>query len=339
MSKRFEWLLILLFGLLACKQEAPVMVMTSVELEIPEGFPEMEIPENNALTEERIALGKKLFFDPSLSRDRTISCASCHLQSLAFTDGVSRSIGINQRLSLRNSPTLANVGFHPYFFAEGGSPTLELQVIGPIENPDEMDFTARELEDRLVMDEEYNRLAQEAYGRPMSMWVLVRAIASFERTMISGNSPYDFYLREGKSTLFSEQAKRGMELFFDDRLNCAQCHPAPLFTDFSLQNIGLTGYEEDAGRFRVTLDSADIGKFKTPTLRNIALTAPYMHDGRFETLDQVLDFFDRGGSGHFNQSEWVRPLGLTESEKKALKAFMEALTDDDFINQTSFQSK
>ncbi|MEL6135044.1 MAG: cytochrome-c peroxidase, partial [Bacteroidota bacterium] len=257
MTKRILWIMLLSLWLVSCQKDSPVMVATPFELDIPAGFPEMQIPEENQLTEERVALGKKLFFDPALSRDYTISCASCHLQSLAFTDAQALSIGIAQRVGLRNSSTLTNVGFHPYFFAEGGSPSLELQAIGPIENPDEMDFTARELEDRLVLDEEYNKLAQEAYGRPMSIWVLVRALSSFERTMISGSSPYDLYVSEGQNDRLNSEAVVGMNLFFSDRLQCATCHPAPLFTDFSLQNIGLAGYERDAGRFRVTLDSAD----------------------------------------------------------------------------------
>lgn len=301
------------------------------ELKIPEGFPDLEIPEDNQLTQARVDLGKKLFYDPLLSKDSSMSCASCHRQELAFTDLRAISVGIKGRVGLRNSPSLINVAYSPYFFYEGGSPSLEAQSLGPLETPHEMGLDAALLEKRLRGHPEYERMAQEAYGMGMKIYVVISALASFERTLISANSPYDSFVR-GDTGALNEGEKRGMELFFGEKTDCATCHPAPLFTDFSLKNIGLKESFEDKGRYRITLDSADIGKFKTPALRNIALTPPYMHDGSMQSLEDVIDHFDRGGSGHVNQHSKVRPLGLTKQEKQDLIAFLNALTDLDAIS-------
>lgn len=307
------------------------------ELAIPVGFPQPDIPTDNTLTEERITLGKRLFHENALSRDYTIACASCHHQDKAFTDAEPLSIGIRNTIGNRNTPTLVNFAWQPYFFMEGGNRTLSMQSLGPIEEAHEMGFNAREAVDRLAMDSSYQRQARKAYDRNFDLFVLTRALEAFELTLISGNSPFDQYLYQHKPDALTETQKRGMEVFMGEKAACASCHPAPLFTDYSFQNIGLEQDYADHGRARVSGDSADIGKFKVPSLRNIALTAPYMHNGRFATLDEVVEHFNQGGVGHPNQSEVVKPLGLTNQEKEDLISFLEALTDQEFIENPAFR--
>jgi cytochrome c peroxidase len=319
----------------SCQEDEPTGP-TPFVLEVPPHFPQPEIPANNTLTAERVALGKKLFFEKALSRDSSLSCASCHPQHLAFADDNAISIGVKDRMGFRNVPTLTNVAYHPYFFREGGSPTLEAQVLGPICNFDEMGFNARELANRLKTDETYETLAQEAYGRSIDLWVVTRAIAAYERTMISGNSRWDQYYL-GDENALTESEKRGWELFSSERAACTQCHSGFDFSDYSFQNIGTHQEYKDLGRARVTVDSADIGKFKVPTLRNVELTGPYMHDGSFTSLEEVVAFLSQGGVGHFNQSEYVKPLNFTSQEQTDLVNFLKSLTDHDFVTDPAFR--
>lgn len=308
-------------------------------LALPPGFPMPEIPADNALTVSRVALGKQLFYDPILSRDSSLSCASCHLAEAGFADHHPVSIGIEGRVGFRNSPTLTNVAYHPWFFKEGGSPSLELQAVGPIENHVEMDIDIALLGRRLPYLSEYHPLAQQAYGRDLDIYVLIRALASFQRTLISGAAPYDAY-RQGDPSALDAAQQRGMALFFSDRTGCSQCHGGVDFSDYSMQNNGTyLDYGADLGRFRVTLDSADVGKFKVPTLRNVALTWPYMHDGHLPDLAAVMDHYNAGGKGHPLQSPLVRPLGLNENEKADLIRFLEGLTDRHFIENPAFRQE
>lgn len=305
-------------------------------LGLPAGFPMPEIPADNVLTESRVQLGKLLFYDPALSLDSTISCGTCHQAASGFADHFPISIGIEGRIGMRNSPTLTNVAYQPYFFAEGGSPSLELQALGPIENHVEMDMNAAELAKRLKDDPFYTPLAQKAYGRDMDLYVLVRAIASFERTLISGHSPYDQYAFEHKPEALSESEKRGMALFFSEKTGCSNCHSGFNFTNYTFENNGLYQTFTDEGRYRITLEPSDIGKFKVPTLRNIALTAPYMHDGSLQTLEDVVSHYINGGKNHPNQSKFVKPIQLSDIEKNELIDFLNALTDPEFVNNQAF---
>lgn len=326
-----------LIGLQGCQAEDsfPVLDNTPYKLSIPAGLPKMPIPDNNDLTQARVEFGKLLFYDPLLSRDSSLSCASCHVQHEAFADKNPISVGIEGRTGLRNVPSIINVGYHPYFFAEGGSPSLEQQLIGPIEDPNEMGFNARELVLRLMGRRKYEDWAWKAYGRSLDMFVISHSLASFERTLIAANSPYDQALN-GDSTVMSPSQWRGYELFFSDRVGCGGCHPAPLFTNFKLENIGQYKTYEDKGRYRVSLKEEDIGKFKIPSLRNVALTAPYFHDGSHTSLDEVIEHFNLGGLGHPNQSPAIRPLGLSRSEKEDLKAFLVALTDSSILSEAKW---
>lgn len=311
----------------ACKKD--VVEDDTFVLDQPEGFPAMNIPSDNQLTKSRVNLGKKLFFDQRLSEDSTVSCASCHLQQFAFADDFQISPGVHGNLGFRNTPTLTNIGYADVFFMDGGVPTLELQVLAPIENPDEMNLTMPEAVSRMQAIPEYQELARKAYGRSFDAFVLTRAIAAFERTLVSGNSRYDQHFLQGKNVLNSSELN-GYQLFLDK--GCADCHSGVNFTDNDFHNVGLYQNYTDIGRKRVTTLDADEGKFKTPNLRNVELTAPYMHDGSVQTLEDLIDFLDTGGENHPNKSSLIQPLNLTAQEKTDLINFLKTLTDTEFIN-------
>ncbi|MBX7152311.1 cytochrome-c peroxidase [bacterium] len=298
-----------------------------VQLEIPRGFPEPSIPEDNRPTKQRIELGKKLFFDPVLSRDSTVSCASCHFPEKKFTDGKPVSEGIENRQTLRNSISLINVAYQPVMFWDGGVPNLEQQVLAPIENPVEMDFDVLSVVERLKRNPDYVLEFQEAYDQEPSVFSLTRAIACFERTLFSKQSRYDDYLYDHNDTVLTESEKRGMDIFFGERGECFHCHNEYNFTNYSYQNNGIYSFYSDSGRARITLKASDVGKFKVPSLRNINKTAPYMHDGSLETLEAVIDHYNQGGKNHQNQSGLIKALQLTNEEKNDLVNFLKALDD------------
>lgn len=333
-------ILSLTFILQSCeKASLPEITLFDIpyELEVPSGFPEMPMPADNELTVNRVELGKILFHDKRLSRDNSISCASCHLQELAFAEGLPTSIGIDGAIGPRNSPSLANIGYVDSLFWDGGVPTLELQVLAPIHNALEMDSHIQDVVEKLGTDSEIQRLSKVAYDRELDIYVITRALSAFERTLVSGNSRFDQYYFQGDANAFTEDEIAGWELFNSETTKCASCHGGFNFTDNSFQNIGL--YEEyaDAGRERVTLNSNDNGKFRVPSLRNVGLTAPYMHDGSIATLPDVMEFLNGGGHAHANKSELIQPLNLNETEKGQLLDFLETLTDEEFIYNHEFQ--
>lgn len=301
---------------------------------IPAGFPAMEVLDDNPITRGRVALGKELFFDPILSKDHSISCGSCHQPEFSFTDQEALSLGVEDRVGERNSPQLANVAFKPLFFKDGGIPTLELQVLAPFDNHLELDLNVVEAVNRLMKDEYYTKRFQDVFGENPSAFGLTRAIAAYERTLISGNSRFDRYYYQNEEVL-TDAELRGYELFKSDELKCNSCHSGVFFTNFQYENVGLELNYTDSGRARITLNSSDAGKFEVPTLRNIAVTQPYMFDGRFETLDQVIDFFASGGLEHRNKSELIQAFSISEEEKADLIAFLETLTDESFLNDPS----
>lgn len=304
---------------------------------LPVGFPIPTVPADNQPTAERIALGRRLFYEPALSRDSSLACGSCHQPARAFTDGQPQSLGIEGRQGRRNAPTLANVAYYSSFMREGGVPTLEMQVQVPIQEHEEFDFNILLVAERLQRMPAYVALSQKAYGRNPDAFVITRAIAAFERSLISGHSPFDRYLFGGESAAISEAAKRGYQLFHDQRLACANCHSGFLFTNQGFANNGL--YEEyaDSGRQRLTLQAADIGLFKIPSLRQLALTAPYMHDGSLPSLEAVIDHYASGGKPHPNKSPLIKPFSLSVQEKNDLLAFLHSLTDKDFCTNPAFQ--
>ncbi len=298
---------------------------------IPAGFPALPVPSSNALTADRIALGKRLFYDKQLSRTNEIACGSCHLQENAFADPRRFSVGVQGRMGKRNAPPLMNMAYNTSFFWDGGVPTLEQQVIGPVTNPLEMNMTLEEVADRLKGDPAYVAMFQSAYSQlPAPEWI-TKAIASFERTLVSGHSRYDMYTA-GKTDALTREEKHGMDLFFSEAADCFHCHIGFNFTNESFQNNGLYAVYADSGRMLITEQARDRGKFKVPSLRNIALTAPYMHDGSLATLEEVVEHYNNGGNGNPNSDPVIRKLGLTAAEKADLIAFLRALTDDEFIN-------
>lgn len=305
----------------ACQKEEPV-VSSPQRLNLPPGFPEVEFPEDNPLTEASWQLGEKLFFETKLSRDSSISCASCHKAEFALADNTPVSPGVDGRLGTRNTPSLFNVAYHPYFTREGGLPTLEMQVLVPIQEHAEMDFNIVDVALRLQQDPEYVRLAREAYDQEVNPFVITRALGVFERTLLSGNSAVDRFER-GELTALTAQERRGRDLF--NTLHCTSCHGGFLYTSHAFENNGLDSAYTDPGRFRLTGDSADLARFKTPSLRLVGQTAPYMHDGRFETLLEVVQHYNTGGANHPNKSELITPLGLTQQEMADLVAFLEVL--------------
>jgi len=321
----------------SCRKSAAIAVHEESELDYPKGFPSIQFPEDNAYSAARWKLGKKLFYDKALSIDSTVSCASCHLPSNSFADPRKVSIGVQGKLGTRNSPSLANIGYHPYFTREGGVPSLEMQVLVPIQEHNEFGFNILAIGERLRKNKEYTQLSQDAYAKDIDYNTLVRALSTFERSLITGNSPYDKFVYHKQNQALSASAKKGMALFFSAKTNCSKCHSGFNFTDYAFQNNGLYAKYSDPGRQRLTKVASDIGKFKVPSLRNVEVTAPYMHDGSVNTLDEVIEHYSKGGMNHKNQSTIIQPLNLSSEEKQDLKAFLLSLTDHEFLNNKKYQ--
>ncbi len=356
MKKYF--LLLLLFSILfvSCsnKDNAIEEEYTPIpySLEVPELFQQKLIapliPTNNPLTEEGIALGKKLFFDKKLSKDNTQSCASCHNPRNSFTDSLRFSLGVDGVPGSRNSMPLFNLAwnFNDKFTWDGKELSLERQALEPVRNPIEMHSSWPNVALKLQQDQEYPSMFLNAFGtEKIDSTLVTKAIAQFERTLISGNTKFDQYLLG--NTSLSQQELNGFTIFMsEDKGDCFHCHGSdnnPLWTDNDFHNNGLDTSFNDLGLGAVTGDPDDNGKFKSPSLRNLVYTAPYMHDGRFSTLEEVINHYSEG----LQNSSTIDPLmkkvnqggvQLTPLEKADLKAFLITLTDDDFINNPSFQN-
>lgn len=312
--------------------------------------PVPENPENKA-TPERIALGKKLFFDNRISANGRMNCSSCHLPDIGWTLPSQYSIANDGFVERRNPPTLLNVGYNKNLIWDGRAPSLEKQAVGSTKNPVHKGQDIDKLMQVFSADPEVVKMFEVAYGSKPNADDYGRAIAVFQRhTLITGDSAFDRYMKGDKSAL-SKQAQAGMALF-KGKAGCIQCHSGPLFSDNEFYNVGLKRnpdfdrqeYKEiltfdakrmkveewetmfdDPGRYLVTHDKGDWKKFKTPSLRNLLDTKPYMHDGRYETLEQVIDHYNRGGDGIENQDPRIKPLKLSNAEKGELKSFLESL--------------
>ncbi|MFP5471031.1 MAG: cytochrome-c peroxidase [Bacteroidia bacterium] len=345
--------IVVLIIFLSCnkKKSEPIVIRNTVTfqptpypLNLPEGFPQMPLPADNPLTVEGVELGRKLFFEKRLSGDNSMSCASCHLQAFGFTDDDQFSIGIDGLAGNRNSMVIQNLAWSPKLFWDGRANSLEQQALGPVPNPIEMHQKWTDAAKKLTSDSEYKNLFYKAFGSvAIDSTTATKALAQYMRTLISGNSKFDQWLR-GEVTLTAEE-QEGFNLFNAlDGGDCFHCHPVnPFFTDFSFRNNGLDENPSDKGHGKVTGNATDDFKFKVPTLRNLAYSAPYMHDGRFQTLDEVIDFYSEGLQ---HNSPNIDPLMefssqggvlLTPSEKAALKAFLLTLSDPDFIANPEFQ--
>lgn len=288
------------------------------------------------LTKEE--LGRKLFFDKGLSLDSSISCASCHIPEFAFSDTLALSRGVNGVLGLRNAPSVMNMKFRDAFFYDGRASTLEDQVHFPIQDSREMNLAYDKAVNRIANNAEYVSYFQKIYKSIPDAINIADAIAAFEKTLESSNTPFDAYM-SGDENAVNESAKRGRDIFLGDKAKCFDCHFGPDFTGDEYKNIGLFDGNEwsDRGRFDITKDSADLGKFKVPGLRNIGVTGPYMHNGKFKTLREVIEYYDdpyKFISAPLNIDSTLRkPLGLSETEKADLLEFLLTLTDKQFKNR------
>ncbi|MEL7222093.1 MAG: cytochrome c peroxidase [Bacteroidota bacterium] len=314
------------------KPTLPTVDATPYHFDVPEGFPAPADPDENLISAAKVALGKRLFYDPILSSDYTISCNSCHKQGYAFADQVAISPGVEGRLGLRNAPSLVNLAYVSVFHKDGGVPKLDMQAGTPIEDADEMNLPIQQAAERLNAIPSYEDAFYQAYGKPANSFTITRALAAFIRTMISGDSPYDQYTFQGKAAAMTAAQLRGQALFFSDRLACSSCHSGFNFAQDSFFNNGLKlNYGRDPGRQRVTIDTLDVGKFRVPSLRNVARTAPYMHNGSLPDLEGVVEHYNQGGVGHPLQDRRIKVLALSPTEKEDLIAFLNALTDEGFI--------
>jgi cytochrome c peroxidase len=363
-------LLVALGGLAGCTS-SPRFVLEEDEggyrWDLPAGFPEPVVPKNNPMTAEKVELGRHLFYDTKLSGNQTFSCATCHKPELAFTDGLAQANGSTGETHPRGSMSLTNVAYNLSFnWGDPEKEDLEEQMLVPMfgEQPVELGLAGmkKELVARLESDAGYRRMFAEAFPeerKPIKVKNVVRAIASFERTLISGNSPYDRVVFWEDDTEFPDEARRGMELFFSDRTHCGKCHAgfnfsgavtfegaAEIEPDF--HNTGL--YNQDGegsyprrnrGVWEFTEKASDMGRFRAPTLRNIEVTPPYMHDGSIATLEEVIDHYaagGRAGEGHPLKSELVSGFEISEGEKAELVAFLRSLTDRGFLEEERFSS-
>ena len=290
----------------------------------PLGLPAVVVPKDNPQTPAKIALGKQLYFDRRLSADNTVSCADCHNPAKGFSNGEQFATGIKGQKGGRNSPTVLNAAYQSFQFWDGRAGSLEQQALGPIANPIEMGLPLPEMEQRLNAIPGYKTQFQQVFGvTEVRASEVAKAIASYERTVLSGNAPYDHF-QQGEVEAMSEQARAGMKLFFG-KANCAACHAGPNFTDNAFHNIGIgmDKPEPDVGREAISKLEGDRGSFKTPTVRDVAKSAPYMHDGSLKTLAEVVEHYDKGGHANPWLDEELFPLKLTTAEKAALVKFLE----------------
>lgn len=291
--------------------------------------------EKYIITEQE--LGEALFFDPILSRDSTIHCASCHIPQFAFADNVALSKGVGGHTGTRNTPSAMNQGDRNFYFWDGRAETLEDQALGPVENAIEMDMPLTIVIRRLIRNERYKQAFLNVYGKLPSKELVGSALASYERSLETSNTAFDKYMSGKDTTLFTESAKRGLAIF-NEKAKCFDCHFGVDFTgNDKFRNIGLYNGKDlnDAGRFVISNDPKDLGAFKIPGLRNIAQTAPYMHNGMFKTLREVIDYYDTPdkfvGNSINRDSLLKKPLQLTEVEKKDLENFLKSLSDERFL--------
>lgn len=339
---QFSWLIrltLVLCGIsfISCtKESAPVADENSI-MKVPVGFPEIVFPEGNEFTIERWKFGKALFYESALSKSGQVSCGSCHKPSFAFSDNVALSLGDHDAVGRSNAPSLANVAYQPYYTRAGGVATLEMQVLVPIQEHDEFNSNIVDIAQALKTNPVYAKAAFDCYGRELDPYVIVRAISNFERSLISGNSRYDNYVFQGNKTALPANALRGMNLFMSKKTNCSKCHSGFNFSNYEFENNGLYEVYPDSGRMRLTRLESDRALFKVPTLRNIQFTAPYMHDGSISSLKEVIAHYNSGGKPHPNKNKLIKPLGLSKQEQADLLAFLESLSDYEFIYNKNFR--
>lgn len=304
----------------------------------PIGFPPIPFPADNPYSKEKVELGRKLFYENMLTKDNEmLSCSHCFKFENAFTDNVRYSRGYGKQHETMNTMTLVNVAYRDRLFWDGRGRRIEGPAYRSLFLPMIFNSDTNEIAKKLSNDPEYSRLFQLAFGNDAkpSAFLVSKAIATFVRTIVSGNSKYDKYIN-GDKLAMNESEIRGMDLFFSKRTDCSTCHSGFMFTDMKFHCTGLSNHYFDRGRFNVTGDYHDFGKYLTPTLRNIEYTKPYMHDGTFNTIEDILVHYSHGGFPFKNRDSLIRPLNLTDTEKKDLASFLRALTDLDFLNNPRF---
>jgi cytochrome c peroxidase len=325
----FVFIYLFFIFLVGCQSEK-----TEFKIDIPLGLEANAtfIPVDNPLTKEKIDLGRKLFFEDRLSVDATISCAFCHNPLLSFADGRYLEMGVWGQKGSRNSTTLLNRVFAREQFLDGRAKNIEEVILEHLQNPKEMNNSLENVVKVLRADQYYRNAFKKVFKTKVTAEGMSKAIASFVRTLVSGDSPYDRFMAGDESAL-SESAQRGLTLFQSARLNCTSCHLGPNFTDENYNNNGAGQDipEPDLGRYYVTKNDQDKGKFKTPTLRDIARTSPYMHNGSLKSLLDVIEFYDKGGIPNANLSDKIKPLGLTMEEKEDLREFLRSLTGKNIL--------
>ena len=333
---------VLISGLMLHSQIRPASTVMpigkTVQIKVPLGLPPVVIPADNPPTAETIALGRRLFYDPILSADRSVSCASCHSPQFGFADPRPVSEGVGKKTGTRHSPPVVNATYYTVQFWDGRAPTLENQAEGPVQNPVEMANTLKTVEDRLNADASYRQQFSEAWGaRPIVYEMVEKSIASFERTVISGNSPFDRWKYGHDKNAVDDSVKRGFVVFTSKKkADCAACHTVgekyALFTDNQFHNVGVgvnAGDFTDVGLYAVTHNEADKAKFKTPSLRNVAQRAPYMSDGSLKDLKQVIDFYIGAGNSNPNLDPKIHVLDFLSGQERAdLQAFLNSLTGE-----------
>jgi cytochrome c peroxidase len=306
---------------------------------IPAGWPQPKYNfEGNPITQDGFILGRALFYETMLSKDNSVSCSSCHQNFVAFANADHKlSHGINGQFGRRNAPGIYNLDWHPYLMQDGGISSIENQPLGPIGNPVEMDENIGEIINKLQATQKYRSLFKSAYGdETVNSLRILKSIAQFMGLMYSYNSKFDHYKRHENNVELSDQEYRGYNLFI---AQCNSCHAEPLFSDFAFRSNGLQvdAILQDSGRARITGLPGDLYKFKTPSLRNVALTKPYMHDGRYETLEDCLDHYTDSLKNLVNlDPSLIHPLSLSAQDKQDIIVFLNTLSDFEFINDQRF---
>jgi cytochrome c peroxidase len=334
--------------------------ISAYEWHLPPGFPRPLVPADNPMSEEKVALGRRLFFETRLSSTGLYACSSCHRPELAFTDGRAQALGATGESVRRSAMSLANVAYNAAFtWGNANVRSLESQMRQPLFNEHPVEMGLKGGGESAVGAISQDRAYREAFAAafpsepaPLNMNNIIMAIAAFERTLISGRSAFDRYVFDDEQAALSESAKRGMALFYSARVGCGQCHfglnfsgplvyeghvkAKALFANTGLYDMDAQGSypKRDRGLIEVTHRAADMGKFRVPTLRNVALTAPYMHDGSLRSLDEVLDHYVQGGHRSARQDPRIRPFTLSPAERADLLAFLASLTDRDFVAKT-----
>jgi len=298
---------------------------------VPKGLPPLRIPDDNPMTPAKVALGKQLYFDKRMSVDNSVSCASCHDPKKGWSNAEQFATGVGGQKGGRNAPTVLNSAYFSLQFWDGRAKHLEGQALGPIQNPIEMNMKLDQVVERLNKIEGYKQQFQKVFNTDVTGEGIAKAIAAFERTVLSGDAPYDRF-KAGDKTALSDAAQRGMKVFFN-KANCSACHTSSNFSDGAFHNIGIgmSAKEPDLGRFVHTKLPGDRGAFRTPTLREIARTGPYMHDGSMKTLEEIVDWYNKGGHPNPQLDEEIFPLKLSDQDQADLVTFLkEGLSSDTY---------